>query len=420
MGINRWIGNAIPTVQVWSLTITANDTATNYAVAINTKGVSVAGDSGGVSATAAKLAAALAASSIAELQEVTWTANAASVIGMGKTAGKPFTALAAAAGGTGAMGSVGNTTACTGPNFLDNVANWGNFVLPINGDDVYVENGTVDMLYNLDALGSVALNSFNVAASYTGNIGLLQYTGKYLEYRETMLTLQAARTNIGYGPGAGSPRVRIGSVSSAATAITVSNTGSSNEPGLPTFCWCGLVAPGSSMQVLRGSVGIGAIPGQYGGLDSLEVGYVTNVQGDAQVLIGPLSGATSYTIAGGTTVQQGNGLGSLEMSAGTLTVYGTGNCGQFAINGGTLFWNSTGQLGGGSNSISGKGILDLSQDMQAKTFVAGGVIYAAKGATINDPSNVLTGLGEYLTIEPQGCSMSDLNLNFGYGRRVQV
>jgi hypothetical protein len=155
----------------------------------------------------------------------------------------------------------------------------------------------------------------------------------------------------------------------------------------------------------------------------LRIGFITNVLGDANVRCG--GGCTNSTIIvdGGTTLLAGGNTisgGTITQNGGALTVNGTTGCGQFAINGGTLHWNSTGTLGASANSIGGGGTLDFSQDMQAKTIAAGAVINCAKGATINDPHNAIAAASGKVTIAPQGCSVDALNLNFGIGRLVQV
>src|SRR5258708_1374747 len=122
MGKVHWIANALAVKQVYTIQVTAYDVGTTYKVTINGKVVFTIA-AGGVNATATALQVALAASTIPEFLEVTWTVATDTVTGTAVTAGKPFTAVGAASGGTGTV-SVTAVTANTGPNNWDNTANW--------------------------------------------------------------------------------------------------------------------------------------------------------------------------------------------------------------------------------------------------------------------------------------------------------
>ncbi len=125
MAVNVWNGHAQPVAQVVTITISGYHASTTYSITINSKTVSVAGTTD-TAGTASALQVALAASTIPEFAEVTWTypGSGAVVTGTAATPGVPFTATSSVSGGSGTIGAVTTTTANSGPNVYSATANW--------------------------------------------------------------------------------------------------------------------------------------------------------------------------------------------------------------------------------------------------------------------------------------------------------
>lgn len=419
MAILSWIGNAVAAAGVWGLQITAYDANSTYSITINGKSVSVVGQGGTIASTAAALTAALEASTIPEFVEIAWTCSGPGVNAIGNTAGLPFALAASVSGGTGTVSGPTEFVAATGPNDWGNAANWSTGSVPATGDTVYIANTSASILYGLSQ-STVTLAALNIAASFTGSIGLPQYTGKYQQYRPTFLAIGASALNVGYGTGSGSPLVRV-DTGSEQTAIVVSTTGSSSETGLYAFCWRGTNGS-NTVEVLKGNVGIAALPTDSASC-AVKIGYVSNQYGDSQVYIGPGAGVYSLYANGGSTTHWGSfsSSGSLRVDGGTVAVYGMTELAALLVNGGTVYWNSTGTLGFGSGAtINPGGTLDFSQDMQPKTFATGQTITVAKGATMNDPANVLHAASGNIFVNTSGCSIDQVNLNLAIGRALYI
>lgn len=136
--------------------------------------------------------------------------------------------------------SISTTTASTGPNNWDNAANWSPSGVPASSDHVRFEIGNVDCLYGLEQ-SAVTLASLHVAMSYTGKIGLKRVNdGGYLEYRTRHLAIGATELKIGTveGSGSGPSMIRI-NTGTVVTTITVKNSGSTAESGIPAVVWIG-------------------------------------------------------------------------------------------------------------------------------------------------------------------------------------
>lgn len=399
MGKVHWIGNALPVKQVYTILITGDDATTTYKVTINGKAVSILGTGSGVNPTAAALQAALAASTIPEFREVTWTVTTATVTGTAVVAGKPFTALGAVSGGAGTVTDT-SVTAATGPNFFDNTANWDTGVLPVSTDDVYFDLSVVNCLYNIDQ-NAITLASLNIPASYTGTIGLpLVNSGGYYEYRNRHFKISATAVNIGYGAGSGIAFLDLNTGTNQ-TAI-VASLGRAQNTTAPTFLWTGSHT-GNSFELLGGSAGVAYYAGDtaratfnIGGSSpsdcTLVVGAGTTVDGWTQ------SGGTTGLAAAVTTITKTGG--QLTLLAGAVTTLNN--------YGGLLILNSTDTVT--TLLIGTGGNVDFSQDLRAKTITNPIQVY--KGATINDPLNVAVHTG----IAPIGCKITDVTLTVPFGK----
>lgn len=401
-----WRGDAPAVAQQEQITISAYDVATTYKATINGKTVSVVGSGGTTDTVATALYNALIASTIPEFMEISWAAPAANVItGTAVVAGKPFTLTTAVTGGTGTISNATSVTS-SGPNDLNVAANWSGGVLPGAADDVYFQQSNVDCLYNLSALSAVTLTSLNILASYTGNIGLPDYTGSYYEYRATDLTIGATTVNVGDGPGSGSGRIRL-NTGNVQTTVNVHNTATPIDGlGTQALRWKGVNAS-SAVNVTKGSVGICPGAGEVATVSTLKIGCQAGSDSDAQVYVGTLT-VTGLTINAGTVVIN-NTVTTLNMLGGVLYLE-AGTVSTFNFDGGTCYFKGTGAV---SNLNIGSGAkADFSQDVRGMTVTTCDMY---PGAEFYDPNSRVT-----LTngIDVNRGDLTEVKINTGANRKV--
>jgi hypothetical protein len=385
MATQRWLGNAAPVAQVTTYTPAGAATGMTFSITCNGKTVSYTTSLGTAADACSGLAAAIAAFGQAEFQEFTPQAQPTYILLTGNTAGLPFTVTGAASGGGGG-GSVtlASTTAATGPNDWANGANWASGSAPAASDDVYFDAGNVPCLYSLSQ-SAVTLDSLNVYQTYTGTIGLPLYNtkGGYREYRTQELTISATTVNIGQQTGNGSGRIKL-AVGSNACTLNVYNTGQPADNGIPALTWRGTNS-GNIVSVNKGSVGLATFPGDAATIATLNLGYVSNKTGDAQVFCG--GGATITTVnQNGGQLQINNGATTIASNIGNVTIW-SGAVGTLNANGGNCIYNSIGTLT--TAEVSDGGTLDFSQDQRAKTVTNTINIYG-DNASINDPFKVVS------------------------------
>jgi len=299
----KWRGDAAKVAQVSTVTITGFDAATTYKLTINGKVVSVLG-TGSTAATATALQVALAASTIPEFLEVTWTVNSSTVTGTAVTAGVPFTVTSSVSGGAGTIGAV-STTAGSGPNDVSLAANYVGGVLPANGDTLVFENTSSSALWNLSSLSAVALAALTIKANYTGLIGLPEVNAmsatpanKYQEYRTTKLTIGATTVTIGDGAGAASGRIKL-NTGSGGTNLTVHATATPVDAGNSAVYWMGTGT--NNVYVSKGTVDIAMYANDAASVAVLGQGYQTNIPNDTTVRLGAGSTVTTINKTGGIT-----------------------------------------------------------------------------------------------------------------------
>lgn len=254
-------GGAIPAIAMEWVTEPLNSHATvtvdigGQQAIDSTYSVAVIGDAGTFTLTAASettaaiafdaststIEAALEALAAIDAATVTGEPGAFVVTFNGALAG---TAVTLTGSGTALTGSgtesiaVVTTVASKGPNHWDDDKNWIPEGVPVTGDAVRFEFGSVDCLYGLDQ-SAVLLSEFHVSLAYTGSVGLPRINnGGFFEYRTLDLTIGATDILIGYGEGGGSGKIQI-DTGDDRTTIEVRETGGSSESGIPAFTWRG-------------------------------------------------------------------------------------------------------------------------------------------------------------------------------------
>ncbi len=406
MATRYWLPTAPKTAQVSSATVGSYSVGTTYSVTIGTIVISVVGQGGSATTTAAALLAAIQASTAAEFGEITWSVNGAVLIGTAQTAGKPFTAVSAAVASTGTFGAFSDTTANSSPNDVGSALNWGGTV-PTGTDSIVIENNENSLLWRLDTLAAVAIASCIIRSTFTGQIGLPTVNDAgYVEYRPTEWQFSTLTVLQQSEPTSTSAAMRKFAVGTNLCTATFIGSGQGAEIGSEVTWWRGTNASN-----------------------------VVHVQG-ASLAICPISSTTATVVSldgiNGAVIRGGSGLGTVttvvinnttfdvQSAITTLTVDGgsqmitrqTMTVGTFNLYSGSCIYNSTGPittliLG----SQDGTGAIDFSQAVVGVTIT--NLVNAYKGATFNDPLTRVT-LGASIKI-PKG-RLSDITYDFGIDR----
>lgn len=402
MANRKWLGQALAVAQVNTVTPTAVNNAT-YTITINNKTVNYTADA---SATVAEITAGLTsafnASTEPEFAEITATDSTTHVTLTADTAGYPFVNTSSATAGTNVTAT---TTANAGPNDWSTADNWSGDAVPVNSDDVFIENSSVDILYGLGQ-SAVTLTSLTIAQTFTGKIGLPERNSNgYAEYRYTdgYLAIGATTTNVGRGDGAGSGRIKI-NYGSVAGTVNVYASGGAIETGIEPLLVKGTAF--TSINVFGGSVGIGVISQLAG-----ETCTVTTLRLlGGYVRTGPAATISTKDQYGG-VIDSYFTVTTCNMAGGVHNHYAS-TMSTVQINGGTLNWESS------SNPttviVNNGGVIDFGGDTRALT-ITNLDFYA--GATYRDPyARVAVTNGP----DFNQCSLPEVTMNFGKNRRMTL
>lgn len=287
------------------------------------------------------------------------------------------------------------STANAGPNDWNTATNWSGGAVPVNSDDVYFTNNTVDVLYGLDQ-SAVTLDSLNVAQSYTGAIGT---EDAYLQIGVTDVSIGE---HYGSGSPAGSGRIKL-DLQAACTSFEVYNSATT---ATDTYLAPIQVISGANAittaYVKKGRVGfcVGS-PSETAVITTLVMGYDTSITNDAIVELGPGVTVTTISKTGGTLSSlvaptnlfhdggeaelnaTGNMTG-INVKGGTVTVSNVGTVTLYTISSGTCYLDRHGVIA--TATLSG-GVSDWSRTRHART-VTTPTMYA--GATVRYDSTVVT------------------------------
>lgn len=405
---NYFRGDAQPIAQVMTFTVGGTSTtADTITITINRKEITYTVEgSENTTQMAEGLLALLQASTLAEFLEIEWTSDADVITATGRTAGIPFTATASDSGGDATL-TAANVTAATGPYFWSNADNWSNGTVPIANETVFIDvSGTIvpKIYYGIDQ------NTLNLAALTINNaeIGLPDDNGAYSEYRDKFLRIQTANLTLG-GTGQGLIRLdMVNGTTSGATAVQITSTPTSRVADKPAVQIKNTHA-NSTLNIIKGSVGLGANLGETATFLTVRVGYVNSVQGDVYLYTG--SGTTIGTLnqAGG-TLSLGAGVTTLTISGGKTTFL-SGNVTTITGYSGQVFYLSQGTITtvSADNTFS----IDFTKDLRPKT-VTNCTLF--KGSSLKDSFKVVTFTNPILI---SGCSLTDVTLDLGTHFSVQ-
>lgn len=402
MADNYWRGTAIPKAQSEYYTFGGTwETDDLVVITINGKSRSVSAGSTTITTVIDTVVAdfnGLSTTYYPEFYgEITASRSGSTIVFTSNTPGKPFTlaiTTTEANGGAADAQTISSATvtqASKGPNHWDDASNWSAGTVPASGENVYLENSAVDILYGLDQNGTAALGSLNIARTYTGKIGLPDVGRNssgitYREYREKYLIHKATLFNLGYGTtGAGSSRIRWNGYD-AQTTMLVTSTGRTETSGIPAFQMLGTHAS-NALTILQGDMGVAVNAGEVSTLATIRVGSSGSGASDVQLTLGSGVTATSATVtqAGG-TITSNCAVATWNMLDGT-GYHQSGALTTLVVDKGNMIYTSTGTLG--TLTVGSDGDIDFSRDPRARAITNTVTLYERAGFW--DPLGTISG-----------------------------
>jgi hypothetical protein len=320
---------------------------------------------------------------LTEFKEITATVSGTIVTLTHDTPGRPVT-ITRVDGGSVAS-TLTDATSATGPNDVNNTANWSAGSLPAAAEDIFIDNSAVSLLYNLDQLGDT-MTSLNIGANFTGEIGLPKNNAAgYLEYLPDYLQLAATTVNIGRGDGSGSGRMKL-DLGAVASTINVEDTGASPEFGLGALIIKGTHAD-NILSTHGGSVSVAPFGGESATIKTSNLAGGT-VDFGAGTTLQTVGDTHAMTIGPGATVTVRSDLDAVTNNGGTLIVQEAAAVTlSLTLNGGTTLYNSSGTI----TLLTIGGVLNPVLDF---TGAANAPIVTASthnaGHTIIDPTGTVT------------------------------
>ncbi len=342
-----------------------------------------------------------------EFAEITWADVTTAITATMNTPGTPFTQTSSATGGTAALVTA-TTTANSSPNDLNNALNYAAGALPVNGDDLVFDAGSVDVWWNLGSLSAVTLATLTRRRTYTGHIALPEYNEggiEYFEYRATELAISS--TVITWEQSATDDvaqlKLNVGVNQTTMTLLGEGKSGFGSEQA-----WFRGTHASNVVNVLGGSLAISAV--------ALNAATVATLRAeDATVRSG--SAVTLTTVNNrNSDVELNSAVTTLNQTGDnpTTTVKGSATGATLVIDDGVVFWNSSGTIGTAC-TIGTDARLDFSQDNRAKTVTP--VIDILKNGVLNDPAGVVVFTAGFRTYR---CTLGEVTVNVGNHRTYTV
>lgn len=418
MAYREWSGNAQAVTEVFTITlggtIAVNDL---FNVICSTKTFSYRAGSVTLATERAAFIAAFNSKDSTvypELSEYIATAGTAAgdIVLTNRQAGRPGVITVSKTSVSGTW-TIATTTAATGPNFWNNAGNWVQGSVPVTGDDVYIVNTSVPILYGMNQSG-VTLATFRTAGTARNQIGLPKYNSAgYQEYRLTDLQIGATLAEIGAGSvGSGSSLIRL-DFGSIQTDLRIQSTASASNDGTPALLWKGTNAL-NVVTVNGGSVGIGFYPGDTSTVKTLSMNYKSN-PADTTLEIGD---AVTMTGTGFTLKQSG---GIIRSRSGFQDITKTGGDLYMSIGGAVSITNWKGLVrfespGATIGTLTNAGEFRRVSQVAAATITNQVVLF--KDSIFVDQNGSLTLSGGY---KFSGCEQKDMReISFGFNRSHTV
>ena len=433
MATRRWTGAAADVKQVDTLAVTGTWT-TNDTLTLTVNNVTFT-LTALASVTTAQVATALKQAfngeSLTDSSSFSYSPSYANVIGVfselvasvssstvtftGRNGGVSVSMTASEGAASGGI-TFTNVTAATGKNWFSNQDNWSGNTVPVDGDDIVFDSGSVDCTDGLSP--AIQPGSLTITMAYTGKIGRPDVNPStssslaYPEYRTTYLTFDDNTAtnvvNIGAGQGQGSNRIRLDFGAGRITG-TVYGSGARSVVSEPAITIKGTHAS-NTLSVIEGDVGVALNEGDSTTIATLRVG--SNAQSGAKLYAGSGLAATTVIVSGGSA--------TLNSISTTLTMYGgtvdqrTGVPATLRVWGGRYLWNSTGTIGT-ECTVGSAGTLDRTGDNRSATVTP--VVNLHKDSQFYDPNASLTLTAGF---KCNGCRLAECKVDVGSGRTFTV
>ncbi len=394
MAKNIFLGTAVAVSQVDTYTPANPNTGDIYYLTLNGfdgRQIQVSFTVAGTETVAAVTAGLHAAWTASDAATYATSADGTTVLTLTAiTSGVGFTVTPSIYDGSGGSAptlSKAATTANGGPGDWSDATNWSLGTVPgaASGEDTYVQNSNVDILYGLDQSGiSNTLDTLHISQTYTGKIGHNGATGLAGEY----LKIHATRLFIGEyflpGTASGSGRIKV-DTDTVASTITVYNTGTAADSNKAA---CRLLmnnASTSIQEIRKGSVSIAQLESETATLGSAYVSYETRPAADASLVIGEGVTITTLECVGGENTMF-TGATTVTLSAGSLLVTGdsTATITTLNVKGGTVKPLAEGTIT--TVAITG-GICDFTASAEPRTVTT---LTLDEPGTLLFDSNVMT------------------------------
>lgn len=348
MATRQWLGDAQKTAQVTTATPATIQIGDIFTLTINGKdAVFVAVDTV-VASVVAGLVAAISALTDPEWAEAAATDDTTLVTLTAVTPGKPFVVTSSAVDGGGAdtQTLALNTTDGQGPNDFSVAENWideaGAFGVPASGDDLFVDNSAVSILYGLDQSLVAAWASLSIGMGFTGEIGLPRTTSTgYAEYRDTHLKLPRATAAtettllIGKGIGQGSARINI-DAGDGRTSVMVMNAGISIDADTNAIAFKGTHVS-NKLEAIGGTIDLARFGDEAAVLATMDISgnavvfasdrvTLTTVNAEGSSRLALASAMTTLSVNGSSavTITGSGAITTLNCHAGTVDYQGSG------------------------------------------------------------------------------------------------
>ena len=234
------------------------------------------------------------------------------------------------------------TTANGGPNDWSDANNWSEGTVPgaVAGEDTFVEDSSVDILYGLDQSGAAnTLTSLRVQRTFTGVIGWNGATGLVGDYLQVKATKAFIGEHFSPGIANGSGRIKL-DFGSTQTSVAVDFMASSTDSPKPAFRMLADNALTDIIDIKQGSVGIAFDTGEASTVGDVQISFNTNRLADSTLEIGNGTTIDNLKCLGGEsfleTLSTTSDVTLVTSEAGTLTISGTGAVTTLAVDGGIV------------------------------------------------------------------------------------
>lgn len=397
MATRIWTGQGINRAQVNRLAPTVISAGSgSFTVTVDNNTAVYESDSTEILATVcAGIVAAVNASAAPQIQEVTATTDDTYVYLTANTPGVPFTQTSSATGTSAAL-TTSTTTANKSTNDWADTLNWAGGTIPIDTDDVIIENTPESILYNLDQ-STILLASLTIRETFTGTIGLPNVNDNgYYEYRDTVLTLEGATAlTITHNSGDSAQRFRI-TVGANNCALVINGPIDSTPSSYGVVEWDAGTGT-HTISINNGSVSIA--PDTQ---DAVTVSSLSAV--DSAVLSGPSATITTANLDGQCSALFGKSPTTLNMDGASTAQIQSGACTTLDLVRGSVIWQ-----GGAITTltVSPTATFNANEDKAAITITNATLHY---NGTILDANKRITWTNG---IDLYKCSIAEVTLDLG-------